>query len=114
MYDPSAATIAGDPDAADLEAGTLVDLGGGCLGLEDDTGERSIVAFPVGTDLADGRISAVGMDDFELGQPLRYMGANGWTTSPAARLTVPDECPADVTAVWYFIVPSSIGIDSPR
>lgn len=112
VYDPSAGTVAGD-DGGELEAGTLVDLGGGCLGLEDDDGERRIVAFPVGTTLDGGRVSAVGMDAFGLGQPLRYLGADGRTDAPVFSLALPDGCPADVTDVWYFVVPSSTGIGSP-
>jgi hypothetical protein len=110
VYAPTEGTIEGEPD---LEAGTLVDLGDGCLGLEAEDGTRSLVAFPVGTTLVDGRVSAAGMDAFGLGQPLRYEGATGSSADGAFSLALPDGCPGDVTDVWYFVVPSSAGLGSP-
>lgn len=109
VYAPTEGTIEGE---ADLEAGTLVDLGEGCLGLEAEDGTRSLVAFPVGTTLDDGRVSATGMDAFGLGQPLRYEGAMGSSADGAFSLALPEGCPDDVTDVWYFVAPSSAGIGS--
>lgn len=97
-----------------LAAGTLVDLGGGCLGLETDDGTRELVAFPVGTTLSDGSVSAVGMAPFGLGQPLRYSGVSAPIDRPRSALAVPDGCPDGITSVWYFVVPRSAGIDAPR
>jgi hypothetical protein len=115
VYVPSGPTdsVPGAGSAEPLAAGSLVDLGGGCLGLETDTGERSVVAFPVGTTLEDGRVTAVGMDPFGVGQSLRYTGAAGTTASPRLALALPERCPADVGDVWYFVVPKSAGIDGP-
>jgi hypothetical protein len=96
-----------------LAAGTLVDLGGGCLGLETDDGARELVAFPTGTTLADGAVSAVGMAPFGLGQPLRYSGVSAPIDRPRSALALPDGCPDDVSSVWYFVVPDSAGIDAP-
>jgi hypothetical protein len=96
-----------------LAAGTLVDLGGGCLGLETDDGARELVAFPTGTTLTDGAVSAVGMAPFGLGQPLRYSGVSGPIDRPRSALALPDGCPDDVSSVWYFVVPDSAGVDAP-
>lgn len=93
----------------ELAAGTLVDLGDGCLGLESDDGRRSLAAFPVGTTLSGGVVSLVGMDAFSLGQPLRYGGTAGALDEPRASLAVPEGCRDDATEVWYFVVPKSAG-----
>lgn len=105
----AAVYVPGEPYPEPLYAGTLVDLGGGCLGLEADDGTRSLVAFPIGTVLENGRVSTVGMDAFGLGQPLRYGGWMGAVGTPTGALVVPDGCPSDVTDVWYFVAPKSAG-----
>lgn len=110
VYAPAEGTVVGE---ADLEAGTLVDLGGGCLGLEDDDGDRTLVAFPLGTTLENGRVSVVGMGPFGLDQPLRYSGAMGSTADGAFSLALPSGCPPEITDIWYFVVPSSAGVGSP-
>ena len=110
VYAPTEGIIEGE---GALESGALVDLGGGCLGLEAEDGTRSLVAFPVGTTLDDGRISTAGMDAFGVGQPLRYEGAMGSSADGAFSLALPDGCPDDITDVWFFVVPSSAGIGSP-
>lgn len=109
VYVPTSGTIVGDEN---LAAGTLIDLGDGCLGLEAEDGERTLVAFPAGTTLENGLVSAVGMDPFGLDQPLRYAGALGSTTDGAFSLSMPSDCPSDTTDVWYFVVPSSAGSGS--
>lgn len=109
VYVPTSGTIVGDEN---LAAGILIDLGDGCLGLEAEDGERALVAFPAGTTLENGLVSAVGMDAFGLDQPLRYAGALGSTTDGAFSLSMPAGCPSDTTDVWYFVVPSSAGTGS--
>jgi hypothetical protein len=96
-----------------LAAGTLVDLGGGCLGLESDDGARELVAFPTGTALTDGAVEAVGMAPFGLGQPLRYSGVSAAIDRPRSSLVLPDGCADTAASVWYFVVPKSAGIDAP-
>jgi hypothetical protein len=105
----AAVYVPGELHPEPLFAGTLVDLGGGCLGLESDHGERSLVAFPVGTTLRNGRVSTVGMDSFGIGQPLRYGGWMDAIAVPTGSLAVPDDCPAEVTDVFYFIPAKSAG-----
>ncbi|RWZ50985.1 hypothetical protein ELQ90_09235 [Labedella phragmitis] len=110
----AAVYVADGPVTGDvLAAGTLVDLGGGCLGLEAEDGRRSLVAFPAGTTLEDGVVSPIGMASFGLGQPLRYTGSAGSVDRPRSALALPEGCPADVADVWYFVVPASAGVDGP-
>jgi hypothetical protein len=109
----AAVYVPGEPYPEPLYAGSLVDLGDGCLGLEADDGTRSLVAFPVGTTLEGGLVSTVGMDAFGLGQPLRYGGWMDAIATPTGALSVPDGCPSDVTDVWYFVAADSAGIGSP-
>ncbi len=110
-----AAVYVSDGAAADgeLAAGSLVDLGDGCLGLDADDGERHLVAFPAGTTLENGMVSPIGMAPFGIGQPLRYGGAAGSVDRPRSALALPEGCPADVSSVWYFVVPKSAGVDGP-
>ncbi|RWZ59658.1 hypothetical protein ELQ92_12610 [Labedella populi] len=110
-----AAVYVSDGAASDgvLAAGTLVDLGDGCLGLESTDGQRFLVAFPDGTTLEDGVVTAVGMAPFGLGQPLRYEGAVRSLDDRQDALALPVGCPDDVTDVWYFVVPNSAGVGGP-
>ena len=105
---------AATPSSEELAAGTLVDLGDGCLGLESaDDGQRRLAAFPAGTTLVDGLVSPIGMDPFGLGQPLRYTGTVGAIDRPRSALAVPDGCAGAADEVWYFVVAKRAGIGGP-
>lgn len=97
-----------EPDGSSfdiLAKGVIVDLGGGCLGIDRTSDhQKLIVAFPVGTRLSsDGTIAVEGDDALTVGDTVQYTGSDEKReTKPRVPLTIPEVCPSDLD-IWYFL-----------
>lgn len=97
-----------EPDGSSFDVlakGVIVDLGGGCLGIDRTSDhQKLIVAFPVGTRLSsDGTITVEGDGTLTVGDTVQYTGSDEKRkTKPRVPLAIPEACPSDLD-IWYFL-----------